>query len=756
MLHQTLPRSYWKLVPSSPFNDHALDIRSRAHALCPVGDPLHCTSAWLLRFFTLALLGWCSGQQPCLGQTSIAAAGLSYPETQKVDVADDYHGTAVKDPYRWLEDTESSETQAWVAKQNQLTFGYLHKIAERKAIHRRLTEVWNYERFGFPIERKGRYFYTHNDGLQNQSPIYFASSLNADKQLLLDANHLSSDGTVALADWKPSDDGRWLAYGLADGGSDWRTWKVRDTQTRTDTADELRWVKFSEVAWTTDSAGFFYSRYDQPADNRELLGTNYFQKLYYHKLGTPQSADRLIYHRDDQKEWSFRAQVSDDGKYLIISVGRGTENNNQIFYASLDGNDWKVSELIPGFDAERVFLGNDDQIFYFMTDSQAPRRRVVAVDTSKPHSSNWKEIVPEAAETIQAIHLMQDQLFITYLKDACHEVRLFGLDGKSRGILELPGLGTVEGLTGKRTSQQIFYSFTNYITPPAVYRYDLAQRTSTVWRAPKVALESSRFQTERNFYNSIDGTRIPIIVSSKKGVERNGNNPTLLFGYGGFDISITPTFSPANLVWMELGGVLAVPSLRGGGEYGRAWHEAGMLDKKQNVFDDFIAAAEYLIDERVTQSSKLAISGRSNGGLLVGACLTQRPELFAAALPAVGVMDMLRYHKFTIGWAWVNEFGSSDDATQFKHIYAYSPLHNLREKTCYPATLVTTADRDDRVVPGHSFKFAARLQACQSCAKPTLIRVETRAGHGAGTPVAKLIDQAADIWAFLVKNLDIQ
>jgi prolyl oligopeptidase len=551
-----------------------------------------------------------------------------------------------------------------------------------------------------------------------------------------------------------------LAYSLADGGSDWRTWKVRDLQTGIDLADEVRWVKFSEFGWTGDSGGFFYSRYDQPKADAALTGTNYFQKVYYHRLGTPQSADRLVVARADQPEWGFRGTVTDDGRYLIIEVWRGTENKNQLFFVDLHIDDWRVEELVTGFDAEYVFVGNDGSRFFILTDNAADRRRLMAIDARTPQRDRWQEVIPQAAETISAISLIQDTFFVTYLKDACHEVRLFDTSGQSRGALKLPGLGTVSGFEGKRSATETFYSFTNYVTPPTEYRYELATGQSTVWQAPQVAFRPEDFQTERVFYTSRDGTRVPLIISSKKGMRASGDNPTLLYGYGGFDISITPSYSPANLAWLDLGGVLAVPNLRGGGEYGRPWHEAGMLERKQNVFDDFIAAAEYLIDQRITSSRRLAISGRSNGGLLVGATMAQRPELFAAALPAVGVMDMLRFHKFTIGWAWVNEYGSSEDPAQFKTLLGYSPLHNLRAGVCYPATLITTADRDDRVVPGHSFKFAARLQEVQrqapaDCRQPVLIRVETRAGHGAGTPVAKLIDTAADTWAFLFHALGL-
>ncbi len=704
------------------------------------------------RFFPLLLIGFLlHSMQHLQAQTT-----WKYPESRRVDQVDDYFGSRVPDPYRWLENVESDETAAWVTAQNKLTFDYLDTIAVRPKIRTRLTELWNYERYGFPVERQGKYYFTYNDGLQNQSPIYALDGLAGEKRLILDPNKLSADGTVALGEWKISDDGNLLAYSLADGGSDWRTWKVRDLVGGSDREDTIRWVKFSEFGWTSDSKGFFYSRYDEPKAAEELTGTNYFQKIYYHRLGTPQSEDRLVVQRDDHKEWGFRGNVTDDGNYLVIEVWRGTENKNQLFVVDLQKPDWQVQELIAGFDAEFVYVGNDGSRFYILTDSGADRRRVVTVDAKKPSRDQWQELIPESNETISAITMVKDTFLVTYLKDACHEVRLFDTSGKNRGTIDLPGLGTVAGFEGKRKSTETFYSFTNYITPPTVYRYDLSTGKSTVWQAPKVAFDPSNFVTERVFYKSKDGTRIPMIISSKKGVNRNGQNPTLLYAYGGFDISLTPTYSPANLGWMDMGGVLAVPNLRGGGEYGKPWHEAGMHDKKQNVFDDFIAAAEYLIAEKVTSRDKLAISGRSNGGLLVGATMAQRPELFAAALPAVGVMDMLRFHKFTIGWAWVSEYGSSDDPQQFKTLYAYSPLHNIRSGTRYPATLVTTADRDDRVVPGHSFKFAAQLQSVQPpTAAPVLIRIETRAGHGAGTPVSKLIETFTDCWSFLYRNLNM-
>jgi len=688
------------------------------------------------------------------------AMTVQYPVTKVIAQSDNYHGKSIDDPFRWLEDVDSADTKDWVKRQNKVTLDYLTTATRRNAIRDRLTELWNYERFGFPSKHGDHYLYTHNNGLQNQNILYVSDSLKAERKVLLDPNTLVADGTVALTGNVPSDDGKLLAYGLATAGSDWNTWRIRDIATGKDLDDKVEWVKFSSVSWTGDNAGFYYSRYDKPTSDGEFTGVNYFQKLYYHRIGTPQESDSLIYHRPDKKEWGFGGTVTDDNEYLILSVWRGTEKRNQIFFAKLKDKSatgaTEVTELLSGFESDYQFIGNDGSVFYFKTDNAAPKRRIIAIDVDNPGRGQWREIVPEAEETIESVSLFGDRFFVTYLKDATSVVRQVTTSGKRLDALQLPSLGTVAGLGGKRTAKETFYSFTNYITPPTVVRLDLGDNTTSTWRQPKLAFDPTDFVTEQVFFKSKDGTRLPMILSHKKGLEKNGKLPTLLYGYGGFNISIMPTFSPANLAWMEMGGVYAVPNLRGGGEYGREWHEAGMLQKKQNVFEDFIAAAEYLITEKVTNSSKLAIQGRSNGGLLVGATMAQRPELFAVALPGVGVLDMLRFHKFTIGWAWVNEFGSSEDPEQFKTLMAYSPLHNLIPGRRYPATLITTADHDDRVVPGHSFKFAARLQACQSGLKPTLIRIETSAGHGAGTPVSKLVDTAADTWAFVLKNFETE
>jgi prolyl oligopeptidase len=692
------------------------------------------------------------------GATRVASAqetALRYPSARQSDQADDYHGTLVRDPFRWLEDTDSPETRAWIEAQNQLTEGYLADAPGRDWLRQRLTKLWDFERFGVPLARGGRYFITRNDGLQNQSVLYVQSSLEGEARELLDPNKLSADGTVALAGWEPSDDGKLLAYGLANAGSDWREWKVRNVETGQDLSDHLQWVKFSGVSWTPDGQGFFYSRYDEPKPGQSLLEANYYQKLYHHKLGQPQSEDKLIYERRDEKEWGFGGYVTEDGQYLIISVRRGAEPKDQLFYLDLKQADAKVVELITGFDAQYNFLGNEGPVFWIHTDWQAPRGRIVAVDTRRPERDAWKEVVPQTTETIAAATLVGERFIVNYLKDAYSQVKLFQLSGQFDRELPLSGIGTVDGFTGRRPDEQTFYAYTSFTTPPTIYRYDFAANQANVFRAPKVDFDPASYETKQIFYPSKDGTRVPMFITAKKGLERDGQSPTLLYGYGGFDISITPSFSVGNAVWLELGGIYAVPNLRGGGEYGRAWHEAGRREKKQTVFDDFIAAAEFLIAQRYTSSDKLAIIGRSNGGLLVGACMTQRPELFAAALPGVGVMDMLRFHKFTIGWAWVPEFGSADDAEAYGWLSAYSPLHNLKPGTQYPATLVETADHDDRVVPGHSFKFTAALQQAQSGGAPTLARIETRAGHGAGTPTAKLIDEATDRLSFLLKVLGV-
>jgi prolyl oligopeptidase len=679
-----------------------------------------------------------------------------YPEAPRDATVDTYHGTKVPDPFRPLEDPDSDATRAWVEAQNKITFGFLEGIPQREAIRRRITELWDYEKYGVPSTEGGRYFYSYNSGLQNQNVLYTADSLDAPGRVLIDPNTLSQDGTVALAGGAVSDNGKLFAYGIAEAGSDWNTWKVREVASGAERDDVLKWIKFSGASWTPDNAGFFYGRFPEPKEGDDLKEANYYQKVYYHRLGTPQSDDRLVWQDSEHRDWRADATVTDDGEFLILTLGKGTDDKYRILYRPLKDEDAEPKHLVGEFDADYTFLDNEGPVFWFRTNKDAPRGRVIAIDTRHPEPEHWKELIPEAAETLQGVDVVGDRFLAVYLKDARTQVKVFELDGTFVREVEFPGLGTATGFDGKRKDKETFYSFTSFTTPTTVYRYDVGSGESTVFKQPKVAFNPDDYTTEQVFYTSKDGTRVPMFISHKKGLKRDGQAPTLLYGYGGFNISLTPAFSPTVLVWMEMGGVYAVPNLRGGGEYGEAWHQGGTKLKKQNVFDDFIAAAEWLIQNGYTSTPKLAISGGSNGGLLVGACMTQRPELYGACLPAVGVMDMLRFHTFTIGWAWKDDYGSSEDPEQFRAIHAYSPLHNLKPGTCYPPTLITTADHDDRVVPAHSFKFAAALQEAQGCDNPTLIRIETRAGHGAGKPTAKIIEEAADKWAFLVKVLGVQ
>ncbi|MEK7755927.1 MAG: prolyl oligopeptidase family serine peptidase, partial [Planctomycetota bacterium] len=657
-------------------------------------------------------------------------APFVYPKAKKVEQVDDYHGTKVADPYRGLEDPDTPESKAWIEAENKITFGYLEQIPARGRIKERLTAMWDYVRYSAPYKRGGHYFLTRNDGLQNQSPLYTLTTLNDEPKLLLDPNKLTDDGTVSLAGYDITEDGKFMAYGLAASGSDWNEWKVRDVETGKDLDDLVKWVKFSGASWTHDGKGFFYSRYDEPKEDTKLEDLNYFQKLFYHRVGTPQAEDQLIYERKDQKEWGFGGSVTDDGRYLVINVWKGTERKNLIFYKDLQAPNAPVVELIKEFEAEFDFIDHDGAVFWLKTDLDAPRSRVIAIDTTKPERGQWKEIIPQTTETLRQVSAVGQKFAATYLKDAYTQVKIFELDGKPVRELKFPALGTAGGFGGRRNDAETFYMFTGFTYPATIYRYDMATGESTIFKKPKVDINPDEFETKQVFYKSKDGAKIPMFITHKKGIKLEGSNPTYLYGYGGFDAAITPFFSVSNTVWMEMGGVLAIANIRGGGEYGKEWHDAGKKLKKQNCFDDFIAAAEWLIANKYTSTPKLAIAGGSNGGLLVGACITQRPELFGAALPAVGVMDMLRFDKFTIGWAWTSDYGSSSNPEEFKALHAYSPLHNLKPGTSYPATLITTADHDDRVVPAHSFKFAAALQEANSGPNPVLIRIETKAGHG--------------------------
>jgi prolyl oligopeptidase len=583
--------------------------------------------------------------------------------------------------------------------------------------------------------------------------LYTVKPLEGQPKMLLDPNTLSKDGTVALAGYSVSEDASLMAYGLSRSGSDWQEWKVLDVESGNDLKDSIRWVKFSNISWTIDGKGFFYSRYGEPEGENELAASNYFQKLYYHRIGAPQSEDELVYERTDEKEWNFDGSVTEDGQYLIITVWTGSPKN-RVFYKEIRAEGAEVVKLIDEFEAAYIFIGNDGPVFYFRTDSDAPLGRVIAIDTRKPERENWKGLIPEAAEALQGVSLVGDSFIAVYLKDAHTRVNVHRLDGSFAREIAMPGIGSASGFYGRRNHTETFYMFTGFTTPATIYRYDMAEGKSEVFRRPNLDFDPGDYITEQVFYTSKDGTRVPMFITHKRGLEREGGNPTYLYGYGGFNIPVTPAFSVGNLVWMEMGGVYAVANLRGGGEYGRQWHEAGTKERKQNVFDDFIAAAEWLIANGYTSTPKLAIGGGSNGGLLVGAVMNQRPDLFGAAVPAVGVMDMLRFHRFTIGYAWTSDYGSPDNAEEFKAIYAYSPLQNIKPGVAYPPTLIVTADHDDRVFPAHSFKYAAALQSAHAGPAPVLIRIESRAGHGAGTPVSKLIEETADRWAFLTWALN--
>jgi prolyl oligopeptidase len=690
---------------------------------------------------------------------AVALAGpLEYPQTKTVEHVDVYHGTSVADPYRWLEQDvrESAEVAAWVEAQNKVTFAYLESLPQREPIARQLTKLWDYEKIGTPRKWGGRYFFTKNDGLQNQDVLYVRQSLNDEPRMLLDPNTWSTDGTVALASWTASPDGKHLAYGVQEAGSDWRIIRVLDIATGTVLPDEIKWSKFSGTAWTKDGKGFFYGRYPDPKPGMAYQSLNTNMMVYYHRVGTPQSDDVLVYARPDHPEWSLGFNLSEDGRYLIYFPRTSSGEKTQVFVRDLTEPYGATVELIRDFDNTWDFIGNAGSVLYFRTDLDAPRRRVVAIDFAAPDRENWKEVIPQTEHALRSVSWVGSHLIAGYLADAKTLVKVFRLDGTPVRDVDMGGIGTAFGFNGTQGDSETFYSFQSYATPPTIYRYDVATGQKSVFAQAKVAFDPKGYEVKQVFYKSKDGTRVPMFVAHRKGLKLDGNNPTLLYGYGGFNVPQVPTFSVARLVWMQMGGVLAVANLRGGGEYGDEWHDAGTKLRKQNVFDDFIAAGEWLVANKYTKASKLAVQGGSNGGLLVGAVVNQRPDLFGAALPAVGVMDMLRFHLFTAGRFWTRDYGSSDDPEEFKAIYAYSPYHNLKKGTKYPAVLVTTADTDDRVVPGHSFKYAAALQAAQAGDAPVVIRIETRAGHGSGKPTSKRIEEAADQWAFLAANLGMK
>jgi prolyl oligopeptidase len=658
------------------------------------------------------------------------------------------HGVKVPDPYRWLEDIDSSETRRWIEEQNKVTFAYLKAVPGREQIRKRMTELWDFEKYGIPFRRGGRYFYTLNDGLRNQAVFYWTEGLRGEPRVLLDPNGLSEDGTVALTGLDVSDDGGLLAYGISSAGSDWQEWRVRNVDTCEDTGDLLRWIKFTAASWSKDGAGFYYSRYDEPV-GEALKEANYFQKLYYHRLGDSQSDDTLIIKRDDEKEWRFHGEVTEEGGYLVITVTRGTYPEAQILYKDLK-MEGEIVELITGFTAKYQFVSNDGPVFYFLTDHDAPMGRLVSVDISEP--GEVKELVPEAADALQNVSMVGGRFLSIYLHDAHSTIRVYSSAGEHLRDVELPDMGTVMGFTGRQDGDEAFFHFTSFTHPGSIYRMDVKRDAVEVFKEPKLRFNPGDYTVNQVFYSSGDGTRVPMYICHRKDVNPRADNRAYLYGYGGFNNSLTPFFNVRNLVWMEMGGIFCLANIRGGAEYGKRWHEEGIKLRKQNVFDDFTAAAEHLIAEGYTSTPRLAIDGRSNGGLLTAACLVQRPDLYGATVPAVGVLDMLRFEKFTVGWGWTSDYGTVEDPDEFRALLAYSPYHNLR-KGEHPPTLVTTADHDDRVYPAHSFKFATALQHVQAGPAPTLIRVESRAGHGLGKPTMKVIEEYTDELAFIVANL---
>ena len=697
-------------------------------------------------------LGGC----PKTVETEAPAAETSwrYPDPRQGDQVDEYHGVQVADPYRWMEDPDADETRAWIDAENELTFGYLDGVPQRQAIRDRIEQLWTYEQFGQPGKHAGRYYYFYNDGTWNHSKLYVTDSLDAEAELLLDPNGWSDDGTVALSGTSVSETGRYMAYGRADGGSDWNTWTVLDMQSGEPLSDSLEWVKFSGASWAHDDSGFFYSRYPAPENPLEQVNLN--QQLYFHAVGTPQDQDQLVYENPEQPEWGYSGVVTDDGETLVIHIWQGTEQKNRVYLEDLTEPGWDVKPLLDDFDAEYSLLGNDGSTLWFKTNLDSPRGKVISIDSAKPEREHWIELIPQAEDVLEGISLTGGHFVATYLHDAHSVVKVFDLEGQLVREVELPGLGTAGGFGGEPDDPETFYTFSSYADPSSIFHYDVGTGESALWKRPEVDFDPDDYVTEQVFYPSKDGTNIPMFITHRGDVEPSADTPTLLYGYGGFNIALSPWFSVSRLQWMEMGGIYAVANLRGGGEYGEEWHEAGTKLNKQNVFDDFAAAGEYLVANGYTSTPKLAIMGGSNGGLLVGASVLQRPDLWGAGIAAVGVMDMLRYHQFTIGWAWASDYGTVDDSPEmFEYLLGYSPVHSCKPGVAYPATLITTADHDDRVVPAHSFKFAAALQQAQAGPEPILIRIETRAGHSSGKPKSMRIDEAADMWAFLVRELGV-
>lgn len=679
---------------------------------------------------------------------------LVYPETKKVDTVDTYFGTEVKDPYRWLENDRSEETEAWVKAQNQVTFDYLERIPFRDSLEARLTKVWNYERVGAPYKEGDWIYFSKNDGLQNQSVIYRKKSKNDTAEVFLDPNKFSEDGTISLGSMSFSEDGKTLAYSISIGGSDWRKVLVMNTENREILEDTLTDVKFSGLSWKGNE-GFYYSSYDKP-EGSELSAKTDWHKLYYHKLGTPQSEDKIVFGKTQAEKHRYvGGYVTEDNNYLVVTASEST-SGNKLFIKDLNNPNAELIPILEDFDSDSYIIDSHKGKLFIVTNREAPNKKVVVVDAANPSPENWQDFIPET-ENVLSPSTAGGYFFAEYMVDAVSKVKQYDYEGNFIRDVQLPGVGSAGGFGAKKEDTYLYYSYTNYITPGNIYQYHIENGDTELYYQPKIEFNPDNYVSKQVFYHSKDGTKIPMIITHKKGLEMNGKNPTILYSYGGFNISLTPSFSVANTVWMEQGGIYAVPNIRGGGEYGKKWHIAGTKMQKQNVFDDFIAAAEYLIENNYTSSDYLAIRGGSNGGLLVGATMTQRPELMKVALPAVGVLDMLRYHTFTAGAGWAYDYGTADDNEEmFKYLYAYSPVHNVKKGVEYPATLITTGDHDDRVVPAHSFKFAAELQAKQAGSNPVLIRIETDAGHGAGTPVSKTIEQYADIFAFTLYNMGFE
>jgi prolyl oligopeptidase len=740
-------------------------------------DYKHTTWAMKVSLHTIGwitiLLSWGALTTGCeTTESKTKGPEIEYPKTQKVDSSSTYFGTKVSDPYRWLEDLDAEATAEWVQKQNAVTMPYLEQLPGRVDIKQQLTDWWDYPKYSAPNYENGDYFYFYNDGLQNQSVMYRTDDLEKDGRPVLDPNTFSDDGTVALTTYEVSPNGRYLAYGISRSGSDWREFKVRNLRTGRDLRDHLKWIKFSSMTWTSTSNGFYYGRYPEPSEGDKMEAQNQGMQVYYHRVGSGQSSDQLIYEDPEHPDWGFYPQMTEDGGYLTLTVTQGTDERNRFYIRPMSGpNKGEVIKLLNDFDASYSYITNDGPIFYFRTNWQAPKYRIIAVDVRSPEKENWTEVVPERESVLQQVEAAGDKLALEYLEDVKSGLYVYDMESKQQTKIELPGVGSVGSLNGGTDSPWLFYSYSSFNRPSTIYRYHLERGETELHKEPELPFDPSEYTTKQVFYESKDGTEIPMFISYKKStmpedgslsfkekldLRKQGYFPTLLYGYGGFNISLTPRFSVSNLVWMDMGGIYAVPNIRGGGEYGEQWHKEGTKMQKQNVFDDFIAAAEYLIDERYTSPERLAISGGSNGGLLVGACMTQRPDLFKVALPAVGVLDMLRYHKFTIGWAWASDYGTSEDSKEmFEYLYDYSPIHNVEDGVDYPATLITTADHDDRVVPSHSFKFAATLQEHDRSGDPILIRIGEKAGHGAGKPTSKIIQEQTDKIAFTAFHLSL-